>query len=83
MTAAMITNSEELHQVVELAVDISADSDWASDWLDIALLGKDLLGLEINALNYLLAEGLHLVLRDWLVIHQQLDLLVKLCYVFN
>ena len=34
----MLTNSEELHQIMELAVDISAHCDRAPHWLHIALL---------------------------------------------
>jgi hypothetical protein len=34
----MITNPEELHQIMELTVDISAHGDRAPPWLHIALL---------------------------------------------
>jgi len=32
---------EELEKIVELAVDISADSDWSFHWLDVAFLDED------------------------------------------
>ena len=34
----LTTDLEQLHQVMELTVDVSADSDWALDWLYVALL---------------------------------------------
>ena len=34
----MLTNSEELHQIMELTVNISAYGDRAPHWLHIALL---------------------------------------------
>lgn len=38
-------NAEQLHQVVELAVDVTADRDRATDRLDIGLLHQDLASL--------------------------------------
>ena len=37
------SNFEEFHQIMELTVDVSTDSNWALDSLDIALLGQNLL----------------------------------------
>ena len=34
----LTTDLEQLHQVMELTVDVSTDSDWALDWLYVALL---------------------------------------------
>ena len=42
------TNSEELHKIVELSVYVSANSDWASDSLDIAFFWENFLGLWEN-----------------------------------
>ena len=36
---------EELHQVVELSMDITADSDWAPDWLHVGLVLEDVFRL--------------------------------------
>ena len=30
---------------MELTMDVTADGDWGSDWLDVALLNEDLLDL--------------------------------------
>lgn len=38
------TGSEEFEDVVELAVDVSADGDWTGDGLDIGLFEEDLFG---------------------------------------
>jgi len=48
-------NSEQLHQVMKLAMDISAHSDWAFHWLYIRLVPQDL--------SCLLAQPLHVNLR--------------------
>jgi hypothetical protein len=45
MDAHELTYLKELHQVVELTMNISANSNWASDWLNVGLLGKNFLGL--------------------------------------
>ena len=37
---------EELHKIVELAVHVSTDSDWAADGLHVALLKQDFLCLK-------------------------------------
>lgn len=39
----LTTLVEELEEIVELAVNISADSDWSFNWLDVAFLNKDFL----------------------------------------
>jgi len=36
---------EELEQIVELAVNVSADGDWGTHWLHVALFNEDLLDL--------------------------------------
>lgn len=36
------SNFEQLYQVVELAVDVTADEDGSFDWDDVGLLGEDL-----------------------------------------
>ena len=38
------TGSEEFEDVIELAVDVSADGDWTGDGLDIGLFEEDLFG---------------------------------------
>ena len=44
----MLTNSEELHQIMELPVDISAYGDRAPHRLHIALLRQYFFGLKEN-----------------------------------
>ena len=41
----MPTNSKQLHQVIELAVNISADDDWSLDCDHVGLSRQDSLGL--------------------------------------
>lgn len=36
---------EKLKKIMELSMDISADSNWRFDWLDVTLLNEDLLNL--------------------------------------
>ena len=40
------TNSKELDQVMELAVDVAADGDRAGNWLYVGFLGHDLSSLQ-------------------------------------
>jgi len=63
------SDSEELHQIVELPVDVSADCHRTPHLLHIALLRQDLLRL--------VAESFHFVLRNWLVVYQLFDLAVQ------
>lgn len=44
----LLTNFKELHEIVELAVNVTADSDGTSDSLDVCLFGQDLLSLYIR-----------------------------------
>jgi hypothetical protein len=41
----VLTDLEELHEIVELTVDVTADGDWAADWLYVRFLREDLLCL--------------------------------------
>ena len=59
------TDLKELFQIVELTMDITADGDWSSDWLNIAFSDKDLLGL--------LAKSLDAILWEWLAVQKLLD----------
>jgi hypothetical protein len=74
-------------------MDISADSDWAADWLHVGLFREDLLGLfkryqlyfaAINLksasllnLAYLFTESLDFVFRDRFEFDKLLDLAVE------
>lgn len=49
---------EQLQQIVELSVDVSADCDGGVDSLDIALLDEDLSGFEAQLLDLLLRNSL-------------------------
>ena len=40
------TDLEKLHEIVELAVDITTDSHWALDWLHVCLLLENFFGLK-------------------------------------
>ena len=44
----MLTNPEELHQIMELTVDISTYGDRAPYWLHIALLRQYFFSLKEN-----------------------------------
>ena len=50
----LTTLVEELEEIMELAMDISADGDWSFHWLDVAFLDQDFL--------YFLAEDSELSL---------------------
>ncbi len=56
-------------EIEELAVHVSADSDWARDTLHVALLGQNLASL--------LAELAHLLLAQLLPRHQRRNLRIK------
>ena len=56
---------EELHQVVELAVDVAAHGDGAFDGLHV--------GLVLQHLARFLAQPSHFVFRELLALHQVLD----------
>ena len=45
---AAATDAEELHEVVELAVDIAADGHRATHGLHVGLLNQNLAGLELE-----------------------------------
>jgi hypothetical protein len=51
-------------------VDVSTDSYWSSDWLDIALVDKDFLCL--------LTKSLDAVLWQWLALKECIDLAIKI-----
>jgi len=61
----LATDLEELHEVVELAVDVTTHRHRTLDALHVALLAQDLLGL--------LTQNLDLVLGQLLALHQLLD----------
>jgi hypothetical protein len=44
----MLTNPEQLHQIMELTVDISANRDRAPHWLHIALFRQYFFSLKEN-----------------------------------
>ena len=50
------TNSEEFHQVVELTVDVSANSHWRANGLNVALLRDYFLSLRSFSANNLLCH---------------------------
>jgi len=52
---------EQLHEVMELSMNISTHCHWTLDCLDIALLGQDLLGL--------LTQDFNLIFRQLLAFH--------------
>jgi hypothetical protein len=58
-------NSEQLHQVMELTMDVSAYGDWAFHWLHVRLVLQDL--------SCLLAEPLYIDLGQLLTGHQALN----------
>jgi len=60
---------EQLHEVMELAMDVTADGDGASHFLHIRLLGKNFLRL--------LAEGLDLTLGQLFAFGQLFDPLIQ------
>mmetsp|Transcript_3559 Transcript_3559/g.6806 ORF Transcript_3559/g.6806 Transcript_3559/m.6806 type:complete len:278 (+) Transcript_3559:505-1338(+) len=60
---------EELEQVVELAVDVADDGGGDGHVVDVLLLHQNLLGL--------LAQRLHLILRDDLALFQCLDVRIE------
>jgi len=45
LVGQVTSNAEELNQVMELTVDITANGDWCSHFLDIRLVDKNLFGL--------------------------------------
>ncbi len=45
------TDPEELHEIVKLSVNISANGDWTLDLLNVRLLRQDLLGLFAKSLD--------------------------------
>ena len=47
----LASDPEQLHQIMELTVNISAHCHWTLDCLNIALLGQDLLRLLTQDLN--------------------------------
>ena len=60
----MTSNFEELHQIVELTVDVSTDSNWALYSLNVALLGQNLLRFLAQYLNlqtFLLTNCLNII----------------------
>ena len=63
------TDFEEFKEIVELAVDIAANSDWRWYFDNVGLLSKDLFGL--------LAEFLNGVLLDFFALLQGLDYLLN------
>ena len=67
------TNFKELHQIVKLAMNITADNDRSSHWLDVRVLYKNFFSLNIN-FGYLFAQLLDLLLRKWFARVQVLDL---------
>lgn len=58
---------------MELAMDITADDHWSSHWLHVGLLDEDLLGL--------LAQLLHLSLRQWFAFEKLGDLPVQISVI--
>lgn len=64
------TNPEELHEIVKLSVNVTADGDRALHLLDVRLLRQNLFGL--------LAKGLDIGFRELLAIHQLFDPAVQL-----
>ena len=49
---------EQLDEVVELSVDVSADGDWGSDWRGVGLLHEDGSGLFCDELDLFFGDGL-------------------------
>lgn len=45
LVGQVTSNAEELNQVMELTVDITANGDWCSHFLDIRLVDKNFFGL--------------------------------------
>lgn len=67
---AVAADPEQLQQIQELPVDIAANGYRAADWLHVALLHQDFLGL--------FAEGLYCFLRQGLAFHELAYLLIQL-----
>lgn len=65
----LTTNLEEFFKIIELTMDITADGNWCSDWLHVALLDEDLLGF--------LTEGLDTILWKRAALEQFLNLRVE------
>ena len=42
-------NLEQLSEVVELSMDVSADGDWSTDLLDVRFVNKDFFSLNTNS----------------------------------
>lgn len=58
---ALASHLEELHQVVELSVNVTADSDWGFDVLHIRFFDKDLFGPLTQSLDFALLNVLALL----------------------
>jgi len=56
----LTSNFEKFFQIVELSMDVTADSDWGSNRLHIAFFHKDLLGLLAESFDIVLSERLAL-----------------------
>ena len=52
------SNFEEFFQIIELSMNITANRDWGSHWLNIALVHQDLLGFFTQGLDAVFWEGL-------------------------
>jgi len=68
-------DAEELHEIVELTVNITTDGDGAAHRLDVGLFHQDL--------ACLLAKSLDIGLRELLALHQVLDPAVNITDISN